>query len=101
MLTSVFVRLEVYPKTAFHGYALQRAFLNEFFMDPALEWVSDLNGLVNLAISESERHGLAAMDALHVSGALLLGADEFVTTEKRGKPLYRVDGIQVMQLSDL
>jgi hypothetical protein len=49
MLTSVFVRLEVYPKTAFRGYPLQRAFLNEYFMEPALEWASDLNGLVNLA----------------------------------------------------
>jgi predicted nucleic acid-binding protein len=70
MLTSVFVRLGVYPKIAFHGFALQRAFLNEYFMDPTLEWASDLNGLVNLAISESERHGLAAMDALHAAAAL-------------------------------
>jgi len=99
MLTSVFVRLEVYPKTAFRGYPLQRAFLNEYFMDPALEWASDLNGLVNLAVSESERHGLAAMDALHAAAALLLGAVEFVTTEKPGKPIYRVDGFQVVPIS--
>ena len=70
-------------------------------MDPALEWASDLNGLVNLAISESERHGLAAMDALHAAAALLLGADEFVTTEKPGKPIYRVDGFQVISISTL
>ncbi|MBI1895804.1 MAG: PIN domain-containing protein [Acidobacteria bacterium] len=99
MLTSMFVRLEVYPKTAFHAYALQRAFLNEFFMDPSLEWASDLSGLVNLAISESERHGLAAMDALHAAAALLLGAEEFVTTEKPGKPIYRADGFHVLHIS--
>lgn len=99
MLTSVFVRLEVYPKTGFHGYALQRAFLNEYFMDPALEWARDLNGLINRAISESERHGLAAMDALHAAAALLLGAGEFVTTEKAGKPIYRVEGFQVLHIS--
>lgn len=68
-------------------------------MDPALDWASDLNGVVNLAISESEQHGLAAMDALHVAAALLLGADEFVTTEKPGKPIYRVTGFQVVHIS--
>lgn len=101
MLTSVFVRLEVYPKTAYHSLPLQRAFLNEFFMDPSVEWASDLNGLVNLAISESERYGLAAMDGLHVAAALLLGAEQFVTTEKPGKPIYRVDGLSVLHLSAL
>jgi hypothetical protein len=45
MLTSVFVRLEVYPKTAFNAYPLQRAFLNEFFMDPSLEWARDQTDL--------------------------------------------------------
>lgn len=47
LLTSPFFRLEVYPKTEFHTYTLQRAFLNEFFMDLSLEWARDLNGLVN------------------------------------------------------
>jgi hypothetical protein len=54
---------------------------------------------VNLAISESERHGLAAMDALRAAAALLLGADEFVTTEKPGKPIYRVDGLHVVHIA--
>jgi predicted nucleic acid-binding protein len=88
MLTSVFLRLEVHPKVAFHAYPQQRTFLNEFFMDPFLEWASDLNGVVNLAISEAERYGLAAMDALHVAAALLLRTDQFITTEESGKPIY-------------
>jgi hypothetical protein len=29
------------------------------------------------------------MDALHVAAAFLLKADELVTTEKPGKPMYR------------
>jgi hypothetical protein len=41
------------------------------------------------------------MDALHAAAALLLGADEFVTTEKPGKPIYRVDGFQVVPISTL
>jgi predicted nucleic acid-binding protein len=101
LLTSVFVRLEVYPKTAFHLYPLQRAFLNEFFMDPSLEWARDLNGLVHLAVSESERYGLAAMDALRVAAALLLSGDEFVTTEKPGRPIYQVDSLSVLHMSGI
>ncbi len=39
------------------------------------------------------------MDALHVAVALLLAADEFVTTERPGKPLYRVDRLRVIHVS--
>lgn len=99
-LTTVFVRLEVYPKASFNAFPLQRAFLNEFFMDPSLEWASDLHGVVHLAISEAERYGLSAMDALHAAGALLLGADQFVTTEKLGKPIYRVSEVPVIHITD-
>jgi len=89
LLTSAFVKLEVDPKVAFHAYPLQRALLDEFFMEPTVTWARDLNGLVSLAIAESERYGLAALDALHLAAALMLAADEFVTTEKPGKPIYR------------
>lgn len=43
------------------------------------------------------RPGLVG-NAVHASAALLLGAEEFVTTEKPGKPIYRVDGFQVIYL---
>ena len=101
LLTSVFVRLEVYPKVAYNAYPLQRAFLNELFMDPALQWASDLNAVVNLAVSEAERYGLAAMDALHVAAALLLRADELITTERPGKRLYDVENLRVLHLDDV
>ena len=58
LLTSVFIRLEVYPQVTYHHFALQRAYLNEIFMEPALEWASDLNAIVHLSLSEAERHGL-------------------------------------------
>lgn len=81
ILTSVFVRLEVYPKVAFHSFPLQRAFMNEFFMDPLIEWERDLDAIVKNALREAETYGLSAMDSLHVAAALLLDADQFVTTE--------------------
>lgn len=81
ILTSVFVRLEVYPKVAFPSFPLQRAFMNEFFMDPLIEWERDLDAIVKNALREAETYGLSAMDSLHVAAALLLDADQFVTTE--------------------
>ena len=70
-------------------------------MPPENEWARDLNAIVELAISEAEDHGLAGMDALHIAAAMLLEADEFVTTEKHGRPIYRVDSLQVTYLGDM
>ncbi len=70
-------------------------------MEPSLEWMRDLNAIVNLASSESERLGLAAMDALHVAAAILLGADQIVTTEKPGKPIYRADTLRVTHVAEV
>lgn len=98
ILTSVFVRLEVYPKAAFNVFPLQRAFLNEFFMDPAIEWAKDLQAVVQMALSEAEKYGLAAMDALHVGAAEILRADQLITLERPGKPLYRVKHVEVVYI---
>ena len=38
--------------------------------------------------------------ALHVAAALLLVAEEFVTTEKPGKPLCRMDAFRVVHISN-
>jgi hypothetical protein len=47
------------------------------------------------------RFGLAALDALLVPAALSVGAEELITTEKRGKPLHRTTGILVRSIPDL
>ena len=39
--------------------------------------------------------GLSALDALHIATALFAEVDEFVTTEKPGKPMYRVKDFKV------
>jgi hypothetical protein len=38
------------------------------------------------------------MDSLHIAAAYLLHADEFVTTEKPGKSIYRTSLVRVMYL---
>ncbi|WP_313943082.1 MULTISPECIES: hypothetical protein [Calothrix] len=40
------------------------------------------------------------MDALHVAAALSVGAEEFVTTEKNTKPMFRVSTINVVSIFD-
>ena len=46
------------------------------------------------------RYGLAAMDTLHIAAAISVGAEEFITTEKSTKLMYRVTDIKVVSLFD-
>jgi hypothetical protein len=57
-----------------------------------------LNRVEKIARTEAALWGLAAMDALHVAAAFLLKADEFITTEKPGKPTYRTTLVKVRWL---
>lgn len=99
-LTSVFVRLEVYPKVAYHDFPLQRAIMQEFFMDPTLEWSRDLDAVVNMALHLAETYNTSPMDSLHLASAILLHADEFLTAEKPGRPMYRVRDLNVRYIDD-
>ena len=57
-----------------------------------------LDQIEKVARTEAVRCGLAAMDALHVAAAFLLKADELITTEKPGKPMYRTTLVKVCWL---
>lgn len=95
-LTSPFVHLELLPKAIFHKKALEKAFYEEYFN--AAEQYQDLDKMVAAAKIEAAKSGLAAMDALHLAAAKLAGADEFITTERPGKPIYRAPGIKIVYL---
>jgi len=86
-VTSPFVHLELVPKATYYKKRLEKAFYDEYFR--AAEWVRDLEKIEELAHIEAAKSGLAAMDALHVAAAHLGEADEFITTERAGKPIYR------------
>ncbi len=47
---------------------------------------------------EASRNGLSALDALHVTAAIAVQADELVTTEGAGKPIHRVTALLVKTL---
>jgi predicted nucleic acid-binding protein len=84
------------PKATFHKRRVEAAFYDRFFRDA--KWVRDLERIGELARREAEKHGLGAMDALHLAAAHVGGAAELITTEKRSKPIHRSSLVKVVYL---
>jgi predicted nucleic acid-binding protein len=91
--SSIFVRLEILPKSVCYKQTLEQEFYESFF-EGVVHWICDLDTLTQLAYELACTYGLSGFDALNVAAATLLKADEFITTEKPTKPMYRVPRIQ-------
>jgi predicted nucleic acid-binding protein len=91
--SSLFIKLEVLPKSVCYQQTLESEFYEAFFQD-VTHWMTDLDTLTQSAYQLACAHGLSGLDALNVAAAILLKADEFITTEKPTKPMYRVPDIQ-------
>src|SRR5277367_3658280 len=87
-VSSVFVKLETLPKATFNRQEAERKFYDAFF-DEISKWAEVDGALVRVALDEACKAGLSAMDALHLAAAHRTGCGEFVTAEKRTKPLFR------------
>jgi predicted nucleic acid-binding protein len=99
--SSEFIRLEVLPKALFNRKSMEAEFYSSFFQAVAY-WPEKTDAVVSRGYDVAIRFGLGALDALHVAAALSVGAEKFITTEKRGKPLHRITGILVRSIqSDL
>jgi predicted nucleic acid-binding protein len=96
-VTSVFLQLEVLPKPSYFGRAREVDFYEAFFTSVS-DCVPASAALADHAFTLACRHGLAAMDALHIAAALAGNAVEFVTTERGTSPLFRIEGIAVASL---
>lgn len=92
---SAFLRLEILPKAAYHRNANEVAFYEAFFAR-VVAWAEPNAEVVERAEREAARHGLNALDALHVAAAGLLGAAELVTTEGPRKPIHRATSVRVI-----
>ena len=57
-----------------------------------------LKALLTLAVDEAARSGVGPLDALHLAAAALLKADEFITTERPGKSIYRSALVKIVCL---
>ncbi|MGV8174512.1 MAG: type II toxin-antitoxin system VapC family toxin [Methanothrix sp.] len=97
-VSSIFVKLEVLPKAVYNGFLEETAFYQSFFENDVDLWVNFNDDLAEIAQQQAGIFGLSALDAIHVASSISAGVDEFVTTEKPGKPMYRVKGIRVRSI---
>ncbi|KYC39125.1 nuclease [Scytonema hofmannii PCC 7110] len=97
--SSEFIKLEVIPKAVYNRQIKEVEFYETFFKTVSY-WTPDLNKIVQDAYQIGNQYGFAAMDALHLAAALSIGAEEFITTEKPTKPMFRVSGINIVSILD-
>lgn len=93
----VFVRLEVLPKAVYNRRIAECAFYEEHFK-AVTKWSAPSEVVVALAHEEAVRHGLSAMDALHIAAASNAGAEELITVEKMGRPMHRTGLVTVRSI---
>jgi predicted nucleic acid-binding protein len=92
--SSIFVRLEVLPKPIYLKRHPEAEFYGAFFRS-VQRWLNPDELFLEKAFEEACTTGLSAIDALHVTAASVLGADEFLTAEARTKPIFRATSVPV------
>jgi predicted nucleic acid-binding protein len=96
-VTSDFVRLETLPKPVYERRKDEVEFLETFFESATIE--PEVNSiLIESALDMAKVHGVAGMDSLHLAAAISANAEEFITTEKPTKPMFRVTEIKLTSL---
>ena len=95
-LSSPFVRHEVCPKALFNKRHEEYRFYREYFQRAVM--FNDVRLALERASRESAKSGVNAMDSIHIAAAHLLSADEFITTEKPNKSIYRTTLVRVVYL---
>jgi hypothetical protein len=95
-VSSVFLRLEVLPKAVYHRRVDEVAFYERYFAQ-VVAWAAPLERIAVLAEDEARRHGMSALDALHVAAATLQKA-ELVTSERPHKPIHRTTSVTMVAL---
>jgi hypothetical protein len=93
LVVSDAVWLEVMPKPLYHKQHNEQAFYQAIFdQAEVIPWQTPT---LNHARELAQRYGIAAMDAIHLALAIAAQADEFVSAEKPGKPMFRVREISI------
>lgn len=97
---SQLTKLELLPKPVYQKRPTEARFYEMHFRE-TVAWQSLDEQLGTDARALAERYGLGAADALHVAAALRLGAEEFYTSAKPGKPMFRVRELKIVSLHSL
>ena len=98
LLVSDYLRLETLPKPVYHRQDIQVAFIKKIFEHAEL--IRSNGFIIEKALDLASTYGLNGMDALHIASAINGGADEMVSFEKPGRPLYRLP-VSVLRLVSL
>jgi hypothetical protein len=98
--TSDHVKLELLPKPTFEKRRVELEFYQSHF-DLTLGSEPFSPELGGAALRLATKHGLSAGDALNVVAAIRQGAEEFITSELPGKPIFRIGGIRMTSLGTL
>ena len=97
-VTSDYVLLELLPHCEFCGQSEEADFYRSFFHS-AKHRVSSSDSLIEYALQEGCRTGISGIDAIHVACAAIAGAQEFITTEARTKPMHRTRLLKVTTIN--
>ncbi len=96
LVVSDAVWLEVMPKPIYHKQNLEVDFYQAIFdVAEVVPWRIDT---LHLARDLAQRHGIAAMDAIHVATAIAANADEFISAERPEKPLFRLPELPMISI---
>ena len=100
LVASRFVVLETLTKAAYQRRRDEVSFYEET-LGLVREWIPNDDALLERAIVLASTYDIMNLDALHIASAERVGVQEFVTTEKPGKPLYRATHVGPVFLGDL
>ncbi len=96
-LSSEFLKLALLPIPQAFNREKEQHFLETFFRETQ-DVAIDVERIVDKAHALASKYGLGAMDALHISAAVLGNAKKFYTMEKPTKPLCQVTEVKVISL---
>jgi predicted nucleic acid-binding protein len=95
--TSQMVRLELLPKPRFEKRSAEVAFYENHFRD--CSFTEPLSKELGVEAEKlATRYGLAGPDSLQLAAALRHSVAEFYTSERPGKPMFRVKELKVISL---
>lgn len=97
--SSIFVQLETLPKAIYQRLQTEQDFYQAFF-SVVNHWSIDLLTIIPNAQTIASHYGIAGMDAIHIAASIAIGVEEFITTEKPTKPMFRVTELRMISIAN-
>ncbi|MFZ2961386.1 MAG: type II toxin-antitoxin system VapC family toxin [Candidatus Ozemobacteraceae bacterium] len=94
-VASIFLKLELLPKSIFHKQETEKK-LYQLYFSQISQWAPTTDEMIEKTIKLAGLYNLSSIDAIHAASAIALKADEFITGEKPGKPLFRIKNLKVI-----